>query len=57
MTEAQTTSTAAEPRFEFDGSEGSLTEYLAANADDEPLCEWLRQAVVGESFAGCTRIA
>lgn len=45
------------PVFEFDGSRGSLAEYLQANNDDDAMRNWLRAAAVGESFAGCTRVA
>lgn len=45
------------PRFSFDGSTGTLAEYLQENADDLGLCEWLCVAEVGDEFEGCTRIA
>lgn len=48
---------AAGPVFEFDSSRGSLAEYLKANADDTGLCEWLPTAAIGDTYAGCTRIA
>lgn len=55
--EEQRNAAAAGPVFEFDGSRGSLAEYLKANADDAGLCEWLPTAAVGDTYAGCTRVA
>lgn len=36
--------------FEVDGTNYTQAEMLKANADDEPLCEWLRTAEIGDCF-------
>lgn len=45
--------------FEVDGAQYPLAEMLGANADDAPLCDWLRNTQVGESFPAlvtCKRV-
>ncbi len=37
-------------RFVIDGSVSTLAEMLAANAEDEHVCEWLRAARPGDVF-------
>lgn len=49
-----------QPRFNVDGHEYTLPEMLAANVDDEELCDWLTSAEVGEvfpAFVPCERVA
>lgn len=46
--------------FDVDGKQYSLTEMLVSNADDAPLCDWLRTAQVDDQFpalVSCTRMA
>jgi hypothetical protein len=52
---------AAQRLFEVAGAATySLQEMLAANRDDEALCDWLRQAEPGDEFRdgeGCACVA
>lgn len=47
-------------QFLIDGRRVSLADLLAANADDEDLCEWARGAAAGDfypAFVPCECIA
>lgn len=43
-------------KFEFDEAQFTLEALLEANAHDEALCKWARNANIGDSFDGCTRV-
>lgn len=46
--------------FEVDGERYTYADMIAANADDDGLCSWLRTAQVGDvfpAFVPCTRVA
>ena len=51
----------AQAKFEFDGATYSLASMLEANEDDADLCDWLRNAAVGDVFpaiaGACTRVS
>jgi hypothetical protein len=43
-------------QFLIDENKCTLSEALAANADDEVVVEWLTTAEVGSTFLGCAGV-
>jgi hypothetical protein len=42
--------------FEHEGNEYSLGELLECNSENEKFCDWLRTALVGQTWDGVTRM-
>lgn len=55
-----TTTTTTAAQFTVDDHACTLADLLAANADDDALCEWAQAAAIGDRFPAiveCVRVS